>query len=512
MARASGQHHQDSPASDFIDEENREHSDLTGTQPPMDLSEILEPNDNNYALQQSNGYNTEDLPAHSENETFFADNDLTTMDFDLVGAHPAASDNDDFEMMDLLQQALTGHSRREPTVTGAGAIFKDSQHIFDNPPGLFEPTADRRSVEPPNTIEEGESDYVKASNSSDDDDASTFRQAKKAYKAKCKAGQNTQEDDILFKVANEKEKTRLASIKPENLRGWGPVDSDDSDEAVEENFQPLFVPLHDTDKSVRKRRRSVGSEKASDDEELDSRPKRARATHLNKYYEEERLRSMLAGIEEILAKIKRKEESKAKKANDTMHNNEALDERDGANLDGGTNATPNEKRKVNKSKPVGAANSRTLGSLLSSNVFEDAAANANEPALPVDTEVSKSKAMTSLIASMPIEDRRAAGSDKQRILKATRNLGFRAVATDGEGKWTLKVKLIKSYPDCQLPPELKRPNTTEEEVGLSSILDTIRSKAIVQVKAWWTPIWEKERKELHRVHFYRVGECYEAVA
>lgn len=170
----------------------------------------------------------------------------------------------------------------------------------------------------------------------------------------------------------------------------------------------------------------------------DSRPKRARATHINKYYEEERSRSMLAGIEEILAKIKRKEEAKAKEASNTTHDLDASEEEDDTNLGGATNATTNEKHKANKSKPLRATNSRTLGSLLSSNVFEDAAANANETPLPVDTEVLKSKAMTSLIASLPIEDRRAAGSDKQRILKATRNLGFRAVTTDGEGKWTLK--------------------------------------------------------------------------
>ena len=41
-------------------------------------------------------------------------------------------------------------------------------------------------------------------------------------------------------------------------------DSDDSDEAVEDNFEPLFVPLYDTDKPVEKRRRAVSPEKFSE--------------------------------------------------------------------------------------------------------------------------------------------------------------------------------------------------------------------------------------------------------
>ena len=147
---------------------------------------------------------------------------------------------------------------------------------------------------------------------------------------------------------------------------------------------------------------------------------------------------MLAGIEETLAKIKRRKESKAKEANDTTHSIDPMREREEISMSGATNAASNVKRKANKFKSLRAANNSALDGLLSSDVFEDAAANANEPALPVDTETLKSKAMTSLIASMPVEDRRAAGSDRQRILKATRNLGFRAVATDGEGKWTLK--------------------------------------------------------------------------
>lgn len=208
----------------------------------MDLSDILEPNDNRNALQQSNCHNTEGLPAHSECETPFAENDPTTEDVDLVGTPPIAPFNSEVEMIDRLRQACASRSPRKPTVTGAGAIFKGSQHTFDNPSGSPEHTADTRSLEIPDPVEEGESDHVKASNSSNYDDASTcvllsscfvmttldailrFRQAKKVYKAKCKAGQNTQEDDILFKVADKKEKARLASLEAEYLRARGSVD------------------------------------------------------------------------------------------------------------------------------------------------------------------------------------------------------------------------------------------------------------------------------------------------
>ena len=150
---------------------------------------------------------------------------------------------------------------------------------------------------------------------------------------------------------------------------------------------------------------------------------------------------MLAGIEEILAKIKRKEEPKAKRSKGTERNISPIDEESETSVGLAFATASKAKGSVTKDKPPRAGHNSSLDGLLSSDVFEHAAANSDKPALPVDKETLKSRAMTSLIASMPIEERRVAGNDKQRILKATRNLGFRAVTADGEGKWTLKGSL-----------------------------------------------------------------------
>ena len=242
MAHASEQHRQDSLRSDFLDEKDLEHSDLMETQPPVDQSDILEPDDTNYALQRSNGHGIEGLLTHSAYEHPFSDNDSTTKDVTSVDTPPAASSSNDVEMTHRLQQACASRLPRKPTVTGAGAIFKGSRHTFNKPLGSPEHNVDGQSLEVSDPVEERGSDHVKTSNSNYYDHELTcvllslcfltttldtvprFGQVKKVYKAKCTAGQNTQEEDIFFKIAEKKEKARLASIEAEYLRARGPVD------------------------------------------------------------------------------------------------------------------------------------------------------------------------------------------------------------------------------------------------------------------------------------------------
>lgn len=170
----------------------------------------------------------------------------------------------------------------------------------------------------------------------------------------------------------------------------------------------------------------------------DTHAKRVRhdtGKHPKKFYEAELQRNMLAGIEEILAKIQRKEEDRAAKAANAAGYPDCADNGSETDI---ADPTSRDKTEISRTKPTKARQKNVAGSRLTGNVFEDAISNAGQRALTVDSAKTKSKAMTDLIANMPMKERRAAGGDKQRILEATRSLGFRTVSADGSGKWTMK--------------------------------------------------------------------------
>ncbi|KAE8147933.1 SNF2 family N-terminal domain-containing protein [Aspergillus avenaceus] len=86
-------------------------------------------------------------------------------------------------------------------------------------------------------------------------------------------------------------------------------------------------------------------------------------------------------------------------------------------------------------KKIGGA--KILEELLGSNTIEEAQASAPLPAVPKFTEKDKNKALIQMIASIPTSDQKQAGSDKQRILEATKRFN-RSARSDGQGGWRIK--------------------------------------------------------------------------
>ncbi len=262
----------------------------------------------------------------------------------------------------------------------------------------------------------------------DDDPATDFSELKKAYKAKRKARKNTLEDDVEFKKAQNEENQRLKRLAREA------ADTDSDDEA-EESDDGLFVSQGPSFLSKRPFSSMMGMvDDANDYEEVvavenslskkskpartDLSTKKSRAKALQK-----ELRSnMLAGIEAVLLKDQLRIEDQAAKVAGNVGKKTS---RKGRKPDLSTKRTK-----------TGRMNN--IGSLTTSNIYEDSNANLDRQALPVITEKKKKEFMASLIANIPLEDKKQANSDRIDILRASRILGPRKVSPDGNGNWTFK--------------------------------------------------------------------------
>ena len=79
--------------------------------------------------------------------------------------------------------------------------------------------------------------------------------------------------------------------------------------------------------------------------------------------------------------------------------------------------------KASRPKPTQAGYMNDAASLVTSNVYEDANANSGKAAMPVMTDTCKRQAMTSLISSIPVENKAKGASEKEHILRVTTILG-----------------------------------------------------------------------------------------
>ncbi|KAL9127399.1 MAG: hypothetical protein Q9217_003717 [Psora testacea] len=338
----------------------------------------------------------------------------------------------DRDRMREIQQVFVAQALEKPVPTGAGKIFSLPQ---------TRPTLDNDGFEwMTNTI------------IPDDLNPSTeFQNLKKVYKAKRKARKNTLEDDIDFKKAQRKETERI-NILVQNAAGSDGF-SDDDDEA-EESEDGLFIPESSTYPGLSKRPFSLNNDNDNDDDcqgligaptgkfnnkesrhdkpttggppggDPSTRRQRERA------YKRERAKelryNMMAGIEAILLRDQMKQEMKASKAL-------AAEEAQNGKY----------RRKKAKGPTLTTERGKTgrvsnVGSLMTSDVYADSNANVGKSPLPVITEKKKKEFLSSLIASVPLEDQKQARSDKCDILRATRILGSHKVLPDGQGSWSFK--------------------------------------------------------------------------
>lgn len=144
----------------------------------------------------------------------------------------------------------------------------------------------------------------------------------------------------------------------------------------------------------------------------------------NKITDSEKRRSMQIGFDVVLAQVAKKGKSR-KRRHDCHHSSNRRD--------------PRKRNKKNDKE-----NGITLQSLFGSSLFEDAHTNSLLPEIPGFTSKNKTKALFELTASIPTKDQKAAVSDKQQVLKATRKF-TKSATSDGKGGWKIRGLKTRLY-------------------------------------------------------------------
>jgi hypothetical protein len=269
----------------------------------------------------------------------------------------------------------------------------------------------------------------------DDRPRTEFLATKETYRAKRKGRKNTPLDDVLYKKAVSEENQRLKRLAQEAF------DSESSDEA-EESDDGLFMP-HATTASSAKTPLSLMDDDDDDGVFIPTQKPTAKSSKTDvptpelstkrsraKDLEKELRKNMLAGIEAVLLRDrKRIEDQTTKKA-------EAEAAQSG--LKKPSKRKGQQKESYDSAKRTKTGRMNNVGSLMNSNIYEDSNANLEKQSLPLVTEKKKKDFMTSLIANIPLEDQKQANQDRIDIVKASKILALRKVVPDGKGNWAFK--------------------------------------------------------------------------
>lgn len=345
--------------------------------------------------------------------------------------------NRDHSTLRALQENYVNETLDTPIVTGAGSIFRAAQDALDQ--------CER------NLKEDNEGQDTVLDKKAEEDERNAvimFHKSRKDYKAKVKAGENNLGDDVRYLAAERREKARLKRLEIEYLRSRGPQDFDDSDQADDSDnglFLRQFPVTPSTTKRTRNPVETPNGQTPNGQEELhnDDLPKskrlatKARRERAKEFDEELRL-NHLAGVEQIIiaeeqkvAKEKVAKEHKERKRRQEQGQPQPTQKK-------------NDTAKSKTGRKSQAANLReqkhieSLRSLGHHNIYDEANKNADMAPGPFDHSTKKSDALKSLMASIPLEDLRAAKRDRADIIRASKVLGFRTVRRDGEGAWEMK--------------------------------------------------------------------------
>ena len=186
-----------------------------------------------------------------------------------------------------------------------------------------------------------------------------------------------------------------------------------------------------------------------DESSPDKRPKSGQSDKraYMKELKAEEHQNMMAGIEKIIydaIKKESKEEQRASKGTKKLGNSKASKGSSALSAKGTSKITKKAKSraKISKPNPSKPGYLNNLGSLMSNNVYDDANANLRKAKLITSSEKDKRKAMSEIIASVPLEDIHSSRREKNHIIKATVTLGKRKVTAVGDNKWKFKGKCI----------------------------------------------------------------------
>ena len=169
--------------------------------------------------------------------------------------------------------------------------------------------------------------------------------------------------------------------------------------------------------------------------------KRRQANHT----ESELEASMLAGIEHVLANSEKKEgqnQTTSEAPNRGKPNEKGSHASKGKTANGNSRRLKKTSKKGRTKKLTPAVNDclNEIKKLLHINISEEANNNLGARELPTVVLGDKQKALTALIASVPLEERGSVRGQKSQILRCIKNLGPGMVHADRAGKWKLKGK------------------------------------------------------------------------
>ena len=241
----------------------------------------------------------------------------------------------------------------------------------------------------------------------------------------------------------------------------------------EEDEDNLFVNQDQTER--KKRKRPNTNTAGSDNDEYDSADER-RERYLelkkrrNRIPEDELEYSLLAGIELDLSKDRkasRKERNSRKAAEGRKVSKKVKGGKGKPNAQSigkaskgkGKGKAKKDQGSKKRLKPTDAGYMVDVNSMFNNDVYTAANANLELGQLPAVTETKKNDALKALLASVPVEDRRAtqqAASESKHILRATRTLAKYKVKPDGNGRWKLKGDRPVHNPQASKPTKISQ--------------------------------------------------------
>ncbi|KAK4694056.1 hypothetical protein P7C71_g3458, partial [Lecanoromycetidae sp. Uapishka_2] len=424
-----------------------------------------------------------------------------------------------------MQRLLAAQALGKGVPTGAGAMFKIPQGTL--------PTN--------STQKSGADDFAWMSDTvvPEENSGNEFQILKQKYRAKKKARKNTWEDDVEFKKAQDKENIRLNKL----VREAQDSDEDQAEEG-EDSEDDLFVSQRHSYPSKRSYAVTFDDDEDGDNETgpgdtlNGKRPKPHKPSKVKRrnFFEKELRSNMRAGFEMVIYRELKKERVAEEKA---AEKEIAQSETKGKKNSRKVNPLPK------RSKVTKTGATVDIGSLVSSNVYKDANANLGSRIAPVMSEKKKRDALTSLVASVPLEERKRATTDMNEIKRATIILGAGKVLPDGKGGWAFKgMKSSLYHYQVQGAARMKERETgahqplggmLADEMGLGKTVMCLSSmianrpppddeyrctliviksypkcdipkeiKGLEKKEEWWQKYWDRERGLLHRAQFYRI--------
>ncbi|MCJ1445310.1 MAG: hypothetical protein MMC23_005815 [Stictis urceolatum] len=280
------------------------------------------------------------------------------------------------------------------TTLSENGLSSNGHHASDTITGVDDVNTVRSSIVPGSRKGSGESpqdfSWMDEIEETDDETAKqSFLEKKKAYKAKKKSGKATVTDEADFIKVKQDEERRLEKQKQTALFV---SDSEYSD--LDGAIMPADPIARDLLQEV-----CDGMAKASSD------ARNARQADI--------------ALKSQRVPVPKRKPGRLKKVTDAS-----------------MPKAKKQKRSYNKRNPADNVNFATM---FGRDTLGAAALNEGQGQQPGFTDRRKDKALAQLLASIPEEDRKAAGSDKKELLKASKKFhGNGSIKSDGKGGWLLK--------------------------------------------------------------------------